>query len=272
MPRPDWRAQPEVTRERLAADLRRLGPVDGQTVLVHSSLSRLGRVVGGAEAAVEALLDAVGPSGTLLFPTLTGARQDGPDCPPSIDLRATPCWTGRIPETARQRPAALRSLHPTHSVAAIGPAAERYASGHELAETPCDRHSPYGRLIDERGFILLLGATQSSNTTLHCLEELAEVPYHLQDDWTVGTVVDARGRAHAVRNRLHLWRWRRDFEKVDRPLADAGALALAHVGLAETRLVPARALHDTLLPRLLADPLYLLADTARRDYAETTPR
>jgi aminoglycoside 3-N-acetyltransferase len=266
MPRPDWRAQPEVTRASLAADLRRLGPVEGQTVLVHSSLSRLGHVLGAAEAAIDALLDAVGPSGTLLFPTLTGARQDGPDCPPSIELHATPCWTGRIPETARQRPGARRSAHPTHSVAAIGPAAERYAGGHELVETPCDRRSPYFRLIDERGLILLLGATQSSNTTLHCLEELAAAPYHLQDDWTVGTVVDAGGRAHAVRNRLHLWRWRRDFEKIDRPLSAAGALTLARVGLAETRLLPARALHDTLLPLLRADPLYLLAPDARREY------
>jgi aminoglycoside 3-N-acetyltransferase len=262
MDRTDWRAQPEVTRPQLAADLRALVP-PGATVLVHSSLSRLGHVVGGADAAIDALLDAVGATGTVLFPTLTGARQDGPDCPPSIDLRATPCWTGRIPETARQRPEALRSKHPTHSVSAIGPAAERYATGHELADTPCDRRSPYYRLVDEGGYILMLGATQSSNTTLHCLEELAEVPYHLQDEWTTGRVVDADGREHAVRNRLHLWRWRRDFEKIDRPLAETGALTIGKVGQAETRLMPARALHDTILPLMRADPFYLLPEGVR---------
>jgi aminoglycoside 3-N-acetyltransferase len=201
--------------------------------------------------------------GTVLFPTLTGARQDGPECPPSIDLRTTPCWTGRIPETARQRPEALRSVHPTHSVSAIGAAAVRYASGHELTETPCDRRSPYYRLIDEGGFILMLGATQSSNTTLHCLEELAEVPYHLQDEWTTGRVIDADGREHAVRNRLHLWRWPRDFEKIDQPLVEAGALTIGKVGLAETRLMPARALHDAILPLMRADPFYLLPEGVR---------
>jgi aminoglycoside 3-N-acetyltransferase len=262
MERPDRRAQPEVSREELAADLRALGLPPGATVLVHSSLSRLGHVLGGADAAVDALLDAVGPTGTVIFPTLTGAREDGPEDPPSIDVRTTPCWTGRIPETARQRPDAVRSIHPTHSVAAIGPGAERYTTGHELTETPCDRRSPYRRLIEEGGFILMLGATQSSNTTLHCLEELAEVPYHLQDDWTTGRVVDAQGREHAVRNRLHLWRWRRDFEKIDRPLAAAGALIVGKVGQAAGRLMPARGLHGTILPLMRADPFYLLPEGA----------
>src|SRR3712207_680593 len=113
----DWRSRPLVTRDVLSADLRRLGLGLGAGLLVHSSLSRLGRVEGGADTAIDALLDAVAPGGTVLFPTLTGGERDGPDAPPSIDVRSTPCWTGRIPETARCRLAARRSLHPTHSVA-----------------------------------------------------------------------------------------------------------------------------------------------------------
>lgn len=259
-----WRSQPRVTREMLANDLRRLGLAPGDVVLVHSSLSRLGNVEGGADAVVDALLDAVGSSGTVLFPTLTGSEELGPDNPPVIDLRATPCWTGRIPETARQRPDARRSRHPTHSIAAIGASAERYASGHETGASPCDERSPYHRLIDESGKILLLGGvTQQSNTTLHCLEEIAGVPYHLQDEPTDGVIIDERGVRHTVRNRLHRYGQERDFVKIEGPLREAGALRIAPVGAAEARLMSADRFAATLLPLLRNDPCYLLSAPAR---------
>jgi aminoglycoside 3-N-acetyltransferase len=262
----NWRAQPEVTRAGLAADLRRLGLRPGDVVLVHSSLSRLGNVQGGADAAIDALLDAVSPSGTVLFPVLTGSEHDGPDCPPTVEVRETPCWTGRIPETARRRGEAVRSLHPTHSIAAIGQAASRFAAGHEDTETPCDERSPYYRLIREGGSILLLGADHESDTSLHCLEELAGVPYHLQDGWTDGVMIDPAGRRVTVRNRLHLWRWHREFARVDAPLEAGGAQVRGTVGLAEARLVRADGFAETLLPILRADPLYLLRPDARQEY------
>jgi aminoglycoside 3-N-acetyltransferase len=259
-----------VTMNELVADLQRLGVARGATVLVHSSLSRLGHVDGGAEAVIDALLEAAGPAGTVVFPTLTGTERDGPDHPPAIDLQSTPCWTGRIPETARRRPGALRSLHPTHSSAALGPAAERLAAGHERGASPCDACSPYYRLIEESGFILLLGGvTQESNTTLHCLEELAGVPYHLQPEQADGVVIDVEGRRHVVRNRLHLWGWERDFGKVEGPLRKAGALRIGPVGRSTSLLFPARALADTILPILRADSLWLLSDDARTEYEAT---
>src|SRR5947209_2486207 len=98
----DWRSQRTVACPEIASDLQKLGLPAGADVLVHSSLSRIGNVEGGAEAAIEALLDAVGLAGTVLFPTLTGRREDGPLQPPFLDALTTPCWTGRIPETARQ--------------------------------------------------------------------------------------------------------------------------------------------------------------------------
>ncbi len=104
-----WRAQPHVHGARLTDDLRHLGLGSGDVVLVHSSLSRLGHVKGGAPAVVDALLRAVEPGGTVLFPTLTGSEHDGPARPPHLDVRRTVCWTGRIPETARLRPDACRT-------------------------------------------------------------------------------------------------------------------------------------------------------------------
>ena len=82
--------------DRLCADLRRLGLSPGDVVLVHSSLSSLGHVIGGAEGFIEALRMAVAPGGTVLVPTLTGRRDLSPANPPVSDPARTPCWTGLV--------------------------------------------------------------------------------------------------------------------------------------------------------------------------------
>ena len=265
----DWRSQRSITRADIARDLIALGLPAGAAVLVHSSLSRIGNVEGGAEAAIDGLLDAVGPAGTVLFPTLTGSPGDSPLRPPILDVLATPCWTGRIPETARQSGRGARSLHPTHSIYGIGASVLTYTTGHETTKSPCDGRSPYFRLISNDGWILLLGATQSSSTTLHCLEELARVPYHLQDEPADGVVVDARGDRHVVRNHFHLWRWKRDFDKIDEPLRAEGGLIEGKVGNAECHLMRAGDLSEVVLARLRTDPLYLLADDVREEFEGT---
>jgi aminoglycoside 3-N-acetyltransferase len=259
-----------ISRERLVEDLRALGVRDGDALLVHASLSGLGWVEGGAETVVDALMEAVGPSGTVLFPTLTGTADDGPEHPPVIELATTPCWTGAIPETARRRPDAIRSIHPTHSVSAIGARAKAYTAGHEGSRTPCDGHSPYVRLMDDGGKILLLGGvTHESNTSLHALEEMAAVPYHLQEEETDGIVALPDGTRIVVRNRLHLWRWERDFTKIAPYLQRAGASVTGPVGTSTSTLVSASGLRDVVLPLLHADPLFLLAPTAREEFAGT---
>ena len=79
-----------VTKATVVEGLRRLGLGPGDVVLVHSSLSSLGVVLGGAEAVVDALLEAVSPGGTVMVPTLTGSPLDRLR-PPVFDPQRTPC-------------------------------------------------------------------------------------------------------------------------------------------------------------------------------------
>ena len=58
-----------VGRTRLARELAALGLRPGAVALVHCRMSALGTVVGGAETVVRALLEAVGPDGTLVAGT-----------------------------------------------------------------------------------------------------------------------------------------------------------------------------------------------------------
>jgi aminoglycoside 3-N-acetyltransferase len=247
-----------LTCADIVRGLRELGVQPGTILLVHSSLSSLGYVEGGADAVIDALLTAVGPQGTVLVPTLTGSEALNADNPPHFDPVATPCWTGRIPETMRQRPDALRSRHPTHSVAAIGARAAELVAGHEFCITPCGPDSPYGRLAQLGGHILLLGVTHSSNTTLHHVEEIVGVPYHMQPGLVAAQIVE-KGGLRTVHLMLHRYGAPREFERIEPLLRERDIQRDGPVGAAQARLIDARRMVEVVRQALLQDHTFLLA-------------
>src|SRR5262245_61873501 len=114
--------QPWLKPRRIVEDLRAMG-VGGQPFLfVHSSLSSLGYCVGGIRGVLAALQEASSPNGTLVLPTHSWEQMEA-GCR-LFDVRHTACCVGAIPESFRGCPGVVRSLHPTHSVAALGPRAE----------------------------------------------------------------------------------------------------------------------------------------------------
>lgn len=236
---PPTEDKPTIDATGIAEALKRLGLRSGQHVLVHSSLSSLGRVDGGAAAVVQALLDVLGPDGTLLAPTLTGNEWIEPGSEWHFDAETTEGWTGAISETVRSWPGAVRSLHPTHSVAAIGAAATTLTQGHEDCITPCGAGSPYRRLADESsGKILLLGCDHESNTTLHAVEEIAEVPYHLHEQPIHATI--RSGSATLKRTTwIHRYGTPRRFNAIEPLLLERGMEVRGQVGNAEARLISA---------------------------------
>jgi aminoglycoside 3-N-acetyltransferase len=157
-----------VTRADLMAGLGALGIGRGWLLQVHSSLSRLGYVEGGAETVVDALLEAVGPEGTVMAPTFNHGAAE------IYDPRETPSVNGAVTEALRRRPEAHRSLHPTHPYAAIGRHAEELVAGNLEVET-FDRRSPLGKLADMGGSVLLLGVGMRANTAAHIGETMARV-------------------------------------------------------------------------------------------------
>jgi aminoglycoside 3-N-acetyltransferase len=157
-----------VTRPDLVAGLRAIGIGPGWILQVHSSLSRLGYVEGGAETVVDALLEVVGPEGTVMVPTFNHGAAD------IYDARVTPSVNGAVTEALRLRPEARRSIHPTHPYAAIGKRAEELVAGHLEVET-FDRRSPLGKLADMGGYVLLLGVGMRANTAAHIAESMARV-------------------------------------------------------------------------------------------------
>ena len=230
----------------------------GDTVLVHSSLSRFGEVNGGAETVIRALLQAVGEEGTILAPTLTGTREDGPTHPPRFNVRTTPCWTGRVAETLRLWPGAIRSLGPTHSVTALGSDARRLLAGHEDCRTPCGAASPYVKLAKAGGKIIFFGVTLDANTTFHAAEELACVPYHLQQESTPCLIIDETGRELKRDCLLHYWNHKRRFHELEEVLFGKGILKRGLVGPVHTLIVESAPMMEFTLGILKRDPWYLV--------------
>ena len=181
-----------ATVESLQIDLKALGIEKGMVLLVHSSLSAIGWVCGGAVAVIIALQDILGETGTLVMPTHSTDLSDpsqweNPPVPeswwqtiretmPAYDPDLTPTRSmGKIAETFRKQKGVLRSAHPQSSFCARGPQASSIVNNHALAYG-FGEHSPLARIYDLHGFVLLLGVGHSSNTSIHLSEYRATFP------------------------------------------------------------------------------------------------
>ncbi|WP_163378587.1 AAC(3) family N-acetyltransferase [Cyclobacterium sp. SYSU L10401] len=164
-------------KQRIQKDLSQLRLGEGDHVLVHASLNSLGRFPDRAKIVVSALLDLLGPGGTLLMPALSYQTVTPEN--PIFDLSKTPACVGALPEFFRTFPGAQRSMHPTHSVCAIGELSDYFLSDHLLDDTPCGPHSPFAKLPEVHGKILFLGCGTRPNTSMHAVEERIKPPYLL---------------------------------------------------------------------------------------------
>jgi aminoglycoside 3-N-acetyltransferase len=159
------------------ADLQRallhLGVLPGDVLMVHSAFDRFFGFHGGPVDVIRALQEVVGPGGTLMMPTIPfqGTAVEYALGDPVFDARQTVSRMGLITEVFRRAPGVVRSVHPTHSVAAWGSKADAIIAGHELADTPCGRLTPYAKLLDYDGKILLAGVPPSTMTFAYFVAE-----------------------------------------------------------------------------------------------------
>jgi aminoglycoside 3-N-acetyltransferase len=224
--------------------------------MVHTRMSALGWVVGGSETVVRALLDALGPDGTLMvyasWADHVYALEDRPEAYREAYRAEPPVWDpatgevdrdyGRIPERVRTWPGALRSVHPEASVAAVGPRAAWLTAPHEDGY---GAGSPFARLVEASGQVLMLGAPLETVTLLHHAEAIARAPGKRTATYEIA-LADGTTRSYTDIETSHgAYPYERlgletdEFEVIARAALDAGIGVRGQVGQADCHLFPA---------------------------------
>ncbi len=237
-----------VTKEQIVFSLQLAGIEKGDVVMMHSALSSIGFVEGGAETVVDAVLEAVGPEGTFAVSTMNGAHPFDPVNAPST--------VGIISEKHRLRSNSVRSLRPVHSVNAIGARAEELTRDHDKCETNCGEGSPYTKLRDMGGKILLLGVDMNRNTTLHAIEDIMDGVYLIERE------VPAPMYMEDYKNKTMVMRkfcpGHRDFLSFTPVLRRAGALVETRIGNALAMVIDVRKMFAIGQELLDKDPLFFM--------------
>jgi aminoglycoside 3-N-acetyltransferase len=241
-----------VTTQRLVRDLSELGVGEGQTLLVHSSLSSIGWVAGGAAAVVDALRQAVGRTGNVVVPTGTELNSQTSRAHqertrgmtedeihdyvlgmPAFDTATTPGTAGAIAEELRTTPGTVRSAHPQSSLAAIGPLAEYLMADHD-PHCHLGEDSPLAKLYKLGAHVLLLGAGYGSCTAFHLAEYRYRNPLRMKNYFCA-----------VMRNGVREWEKYQDvdlddgdFEVIGECLDCESSVKRGCVGSAKSRLIP----------------------------------
>lgn len=280
--------RPLIRKEQIIADLRALSLVAGDAIVVHSSLKSLGYVEGGPRTVLDALYETVTPAGTLIIPTYYMLGSMYQTCLAAdryvFDVRRSGTALGSIPAAFLKFPGIERSIHPTHSVSAVGQQAKYVTEAHHRAPSTFGPDSPWDRLLKLDGKVVGLGVSLAPALTLaHYLEDatLKEFPlpvrmqstYRLKCRTWGGDVIDvpvtpldpqyARQRIDRLqRQDLRAYFWQ-EYEQ-------AGLLTSGQVGQATAWYIPARAMYDHLI-KLMHEGITIYSTTEelrRRPLAE----
>ena len=220
--------------------LARAGITPTDTVLVHTSMRAIGAVLGGCDGLIDAFKSYL-CDGLFIVPTHTWANVNAKS--PVYDVKATVPCIGALPTVAAFRKDGVRSLHPTHSIAAFGRRAEEFLRGEEKCKTPCPPGGAWARLYDEDAIILLIGVGLDKCTYIHAVDEIIGLPDRLGEEAGL-TVIDRGGTSHSLLFRGHGITGSRNFEVYRKPLSALGALTVSSLGNATVTVLRAKACKD----------------------------
>lgn len=246
--------------KKIKEDLINLGVKEDDTIMVHSSLSSMGHVEHGAITFILALCDLIALKGTVLFPSFTYIEANKNYEFSYLDNK---CCVGLIPETFRKLKNVVRSIHPTHSVCAFGKNAIEITKDHILDETPLGKNSPFQKLPEYNGKILMLGCGLYCNSFIHALEEIANVSYCL-GDYKTYKMIDKDNNVFYKDYRVHyfirengeiLQRYSRTLDVLDNKDYKVG---LVHN--AKTYLLDSKALKEKGVKKLLENEKFFIDD------------
>lgn len=246
---PPGTAPRPVPVDTVVDQLWALGVRKGDVLMVHTSFRAVRPVEGGPAGLIEALMRALGPTGTLVMPSWP-EHGDRPFDPATTEVARD---LGVVARLFWRLPGVARTTH-VQAFAAIGPQAHRILAD-PLPLPPHRPESPVGRVHELGGQVLLLGVNHDADTTIHLAEVYAGVPYGRPK--RCASVVDGRFTLISYLENDHCCE---RFRRVDDWLREAGTQSEGPVGHAEARLAKAESIVSAVVSRLRRDPLFFLHD------------
>ncbi|MAG16666.1 MAG: hypothetical protein CMJ21_01195 [Phycisphaerae bacterium] len=232
----------------MAQQIRALGVRPGGICMVHTAFKSLALPDERIADVITALIDALGPEGTLIMPTHAG--WDG-----VYDHDSSPSVTGALTEVFRTQFSSLRSRHPTHSCSALGKMAREAVAGHEQGYA-VGTGSPCEFVYEHSGQVLLIGVDLMVATIVHLAEFYVNVAYLCarqrrlrNDDGQCVTRMLTRQPGHS-----------NGFVKLEPLLKQYGHIRYGSIESASCRLFDARGAVDAAVRMLTDDPAALLCD------------
>lgn len=244
------------TKKDLLKNLEALGIDSKGTLMVHISYKAIGEVEGRGDTVLDALMEYM-QEGLLVMPSHTWNNVGAEN--PVMDVLYTPSCVGVLTEMFRKRKGVCRSLHPTHSLSAIGEEAEQFLSGEEHIQTPCGEGGAYYKLWERNAQILLIGVNFTRNTYIHGIEEWDKAEGSISKDKTDMYVIDYQGKRLVTPQYRHCSRLSSEtFTKLEPAVLEKGILTMGYFGDATARLMGAVPLRKMVAELLRSDARYLL--------------
>ena len=242
-----------VTKQQIIEKLKSIGIKDGETIMLHSSLSKIGFVENGANTVIDAFTEVIGKDGTLVMPAFPsiGFNFDYLKTNPVFNIKDTPSKMGNITEVFRKKEYVLRSLHPTDSVCAIGKQAEYLVKDHFNQLTPYNSNSPFYKLTQLNSKIILIGVDLNSLTNFHTPEDAItnfEFPVYHKTQFN-SLVIDENGIKKTMLTKVHNPEWskKRKCNTFIVSFESAGFLKHFTLGNAQCMIINANEMHNWLV-------------------------
>ncbi|WP_310603501.1 AAC(3) family N-acetyltransferase [Anaerosporobacter sp.] len=244
------------TKQDLLNQLQTLGVDPTGTLNVHISYKAIGEVEGRGDTVLDALAEYM-QQGLLVIPSHTWDNVG--ESNPVMDVLYTPTCIGAMTEVFRKRSGVCRSLHPTHSVAALGADAEEFVSGEEHITTPCGEGGVYHKLWQRNAQILLIGVNFARNTYIHGIEEWEGVKGTISEKKTDLYVINHEGQRIYTPQYRHCAPIGSDtFPKLEPQALQEGILTMGRFGDATARFMHAVPLREMIATLLREDLQYLM--------------
>lgn len=242
-----------VTQSQIIQQLKEIGLKSGEVVMLHSSLSKMGYVEGGAQTIIDSILKVIGDEGTLVMPAFPaiGFNYDYLMTDPVFDISNTPSKMGVITEVFRKMKQVKRSLHPTDSVCALGNQADYLTKDHVNQLTPYNQNSPFYRLCELKAKIILLGVDLNSLTNFHTLEDaVSDFEYPVYHQTLFDThLINESGKTLVMKTKVHnpFFSKKRKCNDFIKPFTNARFMTSFKIGLANCYCIESDKLHKWMI-------------------------